>query len=304
MAEVTFPAYPGPELEAYVSRLLEEAGVPCFLWGESVLQILRVPTVDFFSAWVVPDNCIEQAVRALDAAKFPPCIQGEECSLFWKHRSHPIPDHHYHTDLTYPEMPDLTCGVYLYKKSRLFWSIPDPVIGPPAPDDPYDMLSSDTRLRAGGIATRGRSPAGKYPVKIIIPARYIVCMLLLKLRDWVSKITAGHWFVELSYLMEYVIHKEDNPALRLDDIAEPWREYFRQRSVDVPLDETGRYDLNYMDEHDIDFGHKQFLRLYVMLKSSGQLPLPEPGRDESSGPFPVEQELREKGIPFDPKIFE
>lgn len=49
MAAITFgpDARPGPKLEGYVSRLLDEAGAPGFLWAESVLQVLRVPTAEF-----------------------------------------------------------------------------------------------------------------------------------------------------------------------------------------------------------------------------------------------------------------
>ncbi|PLB53886.1 hypothetical protein P170DRAFT_420683 [Aspergillus steynii IBT 23096] len=295
MTELSFPAYPGPKLEAYVSRLLDEAGVPSFLWGESVLAILRVPTADFFSGWVVPDDCIEKASRALDEAKFPPCTLGERCSLFWHHRTHPIPDHHYHTDLEYSETPPhMSCGVFLYKKSRLFWSFPDPPIGRPSPNDPYYVLTSDTRLREGGLTTRGRSQPGDYPVKMPIPARYLEAMILLELRDLVGKVTSAHWKVEINYLADFVLRKENNPALSFEDIAEPFREFVRQRYIDV-IYVPGELP-------DTDFGDKYLHQLYVTLKSNGQLPPLEPTPYDNY--IPLELRLQKYDIPFDPKLID
>ncbi|KAI9044809.1 uncharacterized protein KD926_010981 [Aspergillus affinis] len=78
------------ELEAYVARLLDEAGVPNFIWAEPALSIMGVDTLPFFSGRVVPDECIGKAAQALDAAKFPPCKQGRNgCSVFWEARAHP-----------------------------------------------------------------------------------------------------------------------------------------------------------------------------------------------------------------------
>lgn len=48
MAAVEFPVKDvNPKLESYVARLLDEAGVPNFIWGEPVLSIYGVPTVTF-----------------------------------------------------------------------------------------------------------------------------------------------------------------------------------------------------------------------------------------------------------------
>ncbi|KAL4947443.1 hypothetical protein BDW69DRAFT_190195 [Aspergillus filifer] len=64
------------QLEAYVTRLLEEAGIACFIWGEQYLSIMGSTTGGFLSGYVVPDKDIERAAEILDTADFPPCIQG------------------------------------------------------------------------------------------------------------------------------------------------------------------------------------------------------------------------------------
>jgi hypothetical protein len=72
--------------------------------------------------WVVPDHLINKAGEALTKASFPPCKQGrDKCPTFDKRITHPYPDYHFHTDLTYPEAwPKFSAGVHLYMKSRLF----------------------------------------------------------------------------------------------------------------------------------------------------------------------------------------
>lgn len=49
MAEFTYPARVDARLESHVSRILDEAGVPNFIWGEPVLSILGVNTALFVS---------------------------------------------------------------------------------------------------------------------------------------------------------------------------------------------------------------------------------------------------------------
>ncbi|BDD57042.1 hypothetical protein MAP00_002446 [Monascus purpureus] len=106
-----------------------------------------------------------------------------------------------------------------------FLDIPDPPIGCPAADDPYYMLTLDSRIQDMNILTHSRQPAyeGYYPIKMPTPARYIKAMFLLYLRDLAGQRTLGHWKIELNYLISYVL--EDGVNLQLDDLAEPFREW-------------------------------------------------------------------------------
>ncbi|KAL2817692.1 hypothetical protein BDW59DRAFT_131838 [Aspergillus cavernicola] len=111
------------------------------IWGEPYLSILGSSTGFFISGWVVPDEHIVKAAETLDKAGFPSCIKGNsKCSHFWDLSTHPYPDHHWHTDLTYPENPTnnwdgmrISRGVLLFKKSRLFWTFADPTLDPSTP---------------------------------------------------------------------------------------------------------------------------------------------------------------------------
>ncbi|KAH8424447.1 uncharacterized protein LDX57_002198 [Aspergillus melleus] len=93
MTEIAFPISIGPELESYVAKLLDQAGIPNFIWGDPVLDILGTPSLPPYSGWAIPDHCIEAAAKTLDEANFPPCTQGRDCTVF-QMISNPYPDYH------------------------------------------------------------------------------------------------------------------------------------------------------------------------------------------------------------------
>ncbi|KAL3474351.1 hypothetical protein BJX99DRAFT_231674 [Aspergillus californicus] len=213
-----------------------------------------------FNGFVIPDDLIENAAKVLDEAKLPPCKLGAECQVFWEGRDYPYPDYHWHVDLQYTEkLHHMTCGVFVYRKTRLFWKYPDPTVGRPAPDDPYYMLTSDARIQNVDETCRGRSRGNLYPVKMLIPARYLEAIILLKLRDHDQR--TMHWGAEYLYLIGVV---ELGVNIKLEDLAEPFHELVR------------RYiDKSYYGKVADMGGHKFFEQLRKEMKSGNQLPPPE-----------------------------
>ncbi|KAL4794486.1 hypothetical protein BDV19DRAFT_390091 [Aspergillus venezuelensis] len=212
------------------------------------------------------DDSIEKAAKLLNDAKLLPCTQ----------------DYHWHTDLFYPERPPhTTYGVFLYRKSRLFWTFPVPPIGRPKQDDPYYMLTSDKRITTMEYS-RCRASDKDYPVKIPIPARYMEAMKLLELRDLDAQDTILHWDLEIDYLAEQIFNSK-NPNLKIKDLAELFREWAKRCAFE-----------EYAEEKKVFDGYCLRLELYAKMHRD----LPPPERTGMGGLMPLEERMAEYGIPW------
>ncbi|KAL2853655.1 hypothetical protein BJX68DRAFT_265119 [Aspergillus pseudodeflectus] len=272
------------KMNSFVAKLLDDEGIPNFIWAEPFLSVIGILTAVPFNAFVVADDLIEKAAEALDKARFPQCTQGHDaCTVFWHKRDHPYPAYHWHTDLRYPvTAPKMTRGVFLYRKSRLFWKFPDPTLGVPSPNDPYYMLTSDRRILQvrRGPHTGPGSPED-YPVKMPVPARYLEAMMLLELRDTGEAMITAHWEVELDYLWNEIAQK--NPNLRVTDLTQPWREWAKRAA-----------DFTYPKRTRDGIPAREFqLLLYATLKKEGALP---PGVPGNSPQLPLAEMMRDAGV--------
>ncbi|RDW81249.1 uncharacterized protein DSM5745_04806 [Aspergillus mulundensis] len=271
---VEFPSRINNRLESYVTRLLEEVGIPSFIWGEPYLSILGSTT------------------GALVSLPLPRLIYSlqSRASLMAKLCTHPYPDYHWHTDLKYFELPkkpgDLiffSGGVHLFRKSRLFWEFPDPPLGAPPKDDPYYMLTSDPRINERyPCHVRGRQPEGYYPVKMPVPARYFEAMVLLRMRDVRARWLDGCWSVNILYLLD----SDHILLLNLDtgDINEPFPEYAKRRIYEGYEKEKG---------HE----YKYLLEMFLDYKRKGKLPPPE--RPPREGERSFEALLQHWKVPYE-----
>ncbi|KAI9367011.1 hypothetical protein BJX61DRAFT_547910 [Aspergillus egyptiacus] len=296
----TFPAKLGAALDARVARVLDEAGVPNFTWGDCYLLIIGARFTPGFSGWVVPDELIDKAKEALDKDGFPGCFQGEQCHYYWKNLALPFPDCHYHTDLEYPEKPQRHAngtspshGVLLYKQSRLFWEFPRPPLGAPAPYDQYYMLTSDPRIKNwpdsdSNSNGRGRHPEGRYPVKMAVPARYAEAMVLSHIRYLrADNVVKFYW--------ERVFHHLINPTyvmalnLKIDDINEPFREFVKRWVSE-----------EHCKKVDDSWGLRYSYRLWLDMKKRKQLPPPERVEwKRQQTVLPLEERLQQLKVPYD-----
>ncbi|KAL4875095.1 hypothetical protein BJY04DRAFT_224401 [Aspergillus karnatakaensis] len=262
---VKFPCRLTDHLESYVSRLLEEAGIPSFIWGEAYLGYLGSTTALFFSGWVIPDQHIDKAAEVLTKAGFPPCTQGRsKCAHYCEARLRPIPDYDFHTDHKYPPVNKIpSAGVCLFRKSRVFWTFPDPTLGPPPKDDPYYRLTTDPRVKQPTDYRSSLPPPNPslYPVKMAVVARYFEAIVLLNMRDFHQDDAQTNWEVQLLYLFgsEHIWGLN----LKLEDIREPFREYAKRRHE--PLTPANK-----------DYSGTRYLfALALLMRRRNLLPTPE-----------------------------
>ncbi|PWY72996.1 hypothetical protein BO70DRAFT_381756 [Aspergillus heteromorphus CBS 117.55] len=295
-----YPNYSAPIsfLQSHISKVLKDAGVPCFLWDESAFAIycLGQPTAKTLS-WVIPDAYIHDAAAALLLAKFQYPLE-----LFYDDFVM-VPD--YHLEIPRKMELDKRPEILLYQKTRVCWSFPDPPMGRPGRNATYYTLTSDTRfyspydpedrdikedrpivivdkqdpflrqvdpgthipidveeLRFPHLIDRSfrrryntdkhfkdaylakpfwyarlapdNSPNMLYPpvhVTILKPERCLEAILLLLLRNYGYLNSAVDWDAKIERVVRLCLETDKPPYLRLDQIQEPFREYF-SRMID------------------------------------------------------------------------
>ncbi|PWY69076.1 hypothetical protein BO70DRAFT_432577 [Aspergillus heteromorphus CBS 117.55] len=135
MASDTPYLHPISWLESHVAGILDKAGVPSFIWGDRAMDIYDLQDSVQSLRWVIPDAYINQAGEALVSAGF---VLQQDSDLA------PAPDYQFEI----PAEIDLPrrLPVALDRKSRLFWTFPDPPVGPPEPYDDFYTVTSDVRF--------------------------------------------------------------------------------------------------------------------------------------------------------------
>ncbi|KAL4908334.1 hypothetical protein BDW74DRAFT_147292 [Aspergillus multicolor] len=205
-----------PKPAADAARILDHAKVPNVLWGWLAVGLVgldhRFPQVDF----VVPDDKIETAKKALIAGGFTLCIDHDCAELRedrysvdrdgqfsredmddrgQRNRFHPIADIHFHVE---PSKYEYYNVLSLFIQSKTLWSgwwpdlaltdactnadCPDTEWRFPA-DHPHFMLSSDIDLYK---CEDGSGPWAEelYAVKTLRPCLLVEAMIYLWCRDW------------------------------------------------------------------------------------------------------------------------
>ncbi|RAK81848.1 uncharacterized protein BO72DRAFT_492077 [Aspergillus fijiensis CBS 313.89] len=160
----------GEDLVDDVASLLDGKGIGNVLGGEAALSIMGVPLIPHFTAFIIPDEQIDQAAQVLRDAQYPR-LQGFG--------------------------PMLVSGLIM------------PLAGPLPPEDPFYMATSDARLYRpslwGGRVMpncRGRRNKKSYPVKILHPARYMENLVYLMVRD-IGYLVCNGWQAELKCMLSF-----------------------------------------------------------------------------------------------------
>ncbi|OJK03577.1 hypothetical protein ASPACDRAFT_39194 [Aspergillus aculeatus ATCC 16872] len=227
------PKFPrdGEELLHDVASLLDGKGIGNVLVGEVALSIMGVPIAAHYTAFMIPDGQIDQAAQVLRDAQYPDCKDLDQfaakptktksrirCRALTggATRRCPIPVHHFHTDHRYPEdrndSRNQTRGVFLYCASQMLApGFPMPAAGPPPPEDPFYMVTSDARLYRPSLRgedglvmlnCRGRQSTESYPVKILHPARYMENLVYLMVRD-IGYLVCNGWQTEFKCMLTF-----------------------------------------------------------------------------------------------------
>ncbi|KAL3446174.1 hypothetical protein BJX65DRAFT_309164 [Aspergillus insuetus] len=218
--KIAFPAKINYEFESHIPRLLDEAGVPNFMWGEPYLGSIGSSTAFFIRhnlSFGVPGHLIDKAGEALAKAPFS---YASRAGTNVPHSTRESPTR-------------MTTTSTRTRKSRLFWEFPDPALGPPPPKRPVLQLVGDPRIKTDNHNVRDSrqpKPAGLYPVKMPVPARYTEAMILLQLRDSRGHGSLGQWQAELLYLLDPTQIRD--LSLDFQDLTTPFREYAVAQSTE------------------------------------------------------------------------
>ncbi|RAH47148.1 uncharacterized protein BO95DRAFT_481192 [Aspergillus brunneoviolaceus CBS 621.78] len=308
----------GEDLVDDVASLLDGKGIGNVLGGEAALSIMGVPLIPHFTAFIIPDGQIDQAAQVLRDAQYPACKDLDQFaanptntkSRIRCHaltggatRSWPIPAHHFHTDDRYPadrKDRNQTRGVFLYCASQMLApGFPMPPAGPPPPEDPFYMATSDARLYRpslwGGrvmLNCRGRRNKKSYPVKILHPARYMENLVYLMVRD-IGYLVCNGWQAELKCMLSF------SPLLPSANLA--------LAAIDVELEDVQDGPIrDWLGLHQIWDNNEaaicvRFAALHRHWKKSGLLgePLMTPREAKGVSPRDIEKCLRnmEEGKP-------
>ncbi|GLA48380.1 hypothetical protein AnigIFM63604_003868 [Aspergillus niger] len=226
-----------------IAKLLDHAKVPYVAWGDlmNVHMVMHIVT-NRALCFVVPDDRLDAAIRALRIAGFPenPC-QVSFCD--WasppKNRMpNPWPDHHFHH---YQEVKDLVwSGTYtvcypigLVRKSQWLWLLPDLPLDFPEPNDPNFMLSTDRRLPDWDMEGFGNS---FYPIKLLTPARWIESLFCQEIRD--SSLTddlSEPWHRPVKDFHERLARLLHPELFHVDLIQQPFRTFYKLNTNWRPL---------------------------------------------------------------------
>ncbi|KAL3480164.1 hypothetical protein BJX99DRAFT_254760 [Aspergillus californicus] len=199
----------GGKLAFAVAKILDEAGVPCLIWGWLALALVASDQGNREAAFVINDHQIDEAKKALSDAKFTQCTEpscrelcedrGTKLSATCaKDNLHPVAEVHYHVEEQFSEYRILA----LYKKGAQLWWLPDLELGSPAENDPYLTMSDSNRLpphkelwnpeedreecgHDNMPAFRGCSGpwTGQYAIKVLLPPAFLESIMLLYCRD-------------------------------------------------------------------------------------------------------------------------
>ncbi|PWY68001.1 hypothetical protein BO94DRAFT_551178 [Aspergillus sclerotioniger CBS 115572] len=142
-----------------------------------------IPKYDNSIAFIIPDDRIDDARDALVLASFPLCSSGCVCFDWKTHEM--VPRYHFLGESgNTADSPVLK----LFCRSDLLFRFPDPGLASPHPDDPWFMLTNDSRLPPDDVKRRGVNPEGRfdaalYPIKIPTPEKLYEALILLRCRD-------------------------------------------------------------------------------------------------------------------------
>ncbi|KAK1143324.1 hypothetical protein N8T08_006851 [Aspergillus melleus] len=180
------------------------------LWGSP----LCLDDVQF----IVHDEHFLNAVDLITNAGYTLCTD-KECRVVQPSNPVQIPETHFHCS-QWPE----SIALGFYKKSNIYWALPDFPIEHPGPSDPNFMLSNNPRLPAHHPWDPPCWAADLYPAKILTPVALTETLILLASRDVYhpNELMRG-W---LRFQIYAVMHAKEK-WVKPEDLQPHFRTYYR-----------------------------------------------------------------------------
>lgn len=169
--EIKYPLEGNTRIEIEVSKVLDEAKIPNFIWGQGVHLMMGIKDKWDTPGWVVRDKDIQLAAHVLSCTFHT----GKPYSARTpEERKTPTPGEYCFEYGVFGVQE-----IHLHKKSSRCPSFPDPPLDNPGKNDQYYMLTSDRRLPVSRIVkVRDMPQENWYSVKMPVPARYVENLVL------------------------------------------------------------------------------------------------------------------------------
>ncbi|PYI11271.1 hypothetical protein BO78DRAFT_413748 [Aspergillus sclerotiicarbonarius CBS 121057] len=254
------------QIESEVTQLLDNAGIHNCIWGEGILLMLGVSlTLEKFT-WVIPDDEIDKANKALRYWTYERLMKSE-------HPGKPYGE--CLGDYIYRCSSNDRREVHLIRQSRLCWTFPRPPIWSPKPDDKFYMLTREMQRLSEGLTLRDYSLRESYPVRMPKPARFLEALVLLRVRDLFVPKPFDPWGKQLKMIARHLFE-----VFVCDGLLAPFGDYLV------------RYKTQIKDEDRESFSYADLFKMYACLTKMRQLPLPD--EQVTKGNFSEEQDAKER----------
>ncbi|KAI9845427.1 MAG: hypothetical protein M1837_004905 [Sclerophora amabilis] len=189
----------GPRIMMNIASLLNQAHISNVLWGNSMIDIYGVPTIDIDMSFVVDRSQVHEATSLLSYAGLQQCMS-EDC-----YPEAPPASHFHLPEVEQSMFPDLKPSVQFHIRDQLLGGLGLEFRNPTFTDEDNIIFASDGRLpKSDSLSTslgKGRHPT-ESPVRILTPERYAEALVLLSLRDRDTDACIT-WETQINYLSVY-----------------------------------------------------------------------------------------------------
>ncbi|KAH8433735.1 uncharacterized protein LDX57_011369 [Aspergillus melleus] len=174
-----------------MASVLDEHQIPHVAGWDASRVLWGVPIYVDATQLIINDEHFSTAMDLITNAGYTPCTD-DKCWIVQKTHYVQFPDGHFHVKW----VGEGGHAIGLYKKSLVYWGLPDFPTEPPAVDDRNFILSNDSRLRTPWDPKIT-------PIKILTKVALAETLISLEARDvdhinWLAH--TWHWYMNESML--------------------------------------------------------------------------------------------------------
>ncbi|CAH0023431.1 unnamed protein product [Clonostachys rhizophaga] len=236
-AKQTKAADPNYISERFVTSLVKninEAGIPCILWGNRLLRAHGVPTILGSIEFVVPEGLVSAAAAAIASRRplitCPYCLT---CPLATPTRTSPTPGRHFH-------IRDRKETVAILSQSQALWFLPtmnnNKLVAPSRADLPsYLILASDRSELPPQRPKRGSGcfKSAMIPV-LAVPAHILVEAYMRLYARYAGGPSAAAFMTRIAWLRMYV---EEDGYVIAKRLPQSLRPFYVELTNNAPIRE-------------------------------------------------------------------